>query len=159
MKEINLKWLAILSVTILFCTITSCSDDHKDSDSDPKGTYSKPCLDWGAEKNIVSNYMNGFNLTDEETDYLYYAGKKTENIISYQFKDGKLCTAALTIPSSSTSLSALNSTFSAYISLGEINSAQVYVNETKNIVATISTVVKGGTSYYAIGWRQLNLQE
>lgn len=140
----------------ILIVITSCESDDNDQSTNKKMPYSIPCLEWKAPKGKVLIYMDGFTLTGEETNYLYYTGKKVENIISYQFQDGGLDMAALTIPNTSISLTDLKSTLNKYIYLGEIDGVQVYVNEAENTLATISSFVKDNISYYAVGWSQLN---
>ncbi|MFV0328719.1 MAG: hypothetical protein ACK5M3_00420 [Dysgonomonas sp.] len=156
MKNLNLKWLTILSVISILFVITSCESDDNDQSSNKKIPYSIPCLEWKAPKDKVLIYMDGFTLTGEETNYFYYTGKKVENIISYQFQDGSLDVVALTIPSTSVSLSDLKSTLNKYIYLGEIDGVLVYANEAENTLATISTFVKNNILYYAVGWSPLN---
>lgn len=155
MKNLNLTWLTILSAISILIVITSCESDDNDQSTNKKIPYSIPCLEWKAPKDKVSIYMEGFALTGEETNYLYYTGKKVENIISYQFQEDGLDMVALTIPNTSVSLTDLKSTLNKYIYLGEINGVQVYVNEAENTLATISTFATDNISYYAVGWSQL----
>lgn len=144
-----------MSIASLLCVITSCTKNESEVQITPQIPYSIPCLEWKAEKNRVIKYMNGFNLKDEEPNYLYYDGKKIENLVSYQFQNDELCTVSLTIPNSSTSLADLKYTFNTYVYLGEINGVLVFVNEVENTVATISTFIKDNALYYALGWGQL----
>lgn len=149
MKRTNLRLYTLLLTAILVYIFTSCTKDEE------APAYSMPCLDWKANKNNVADYMKDFTLEDEEPNYLYYAGKKIEYYISYEFLDNLLCTVAVIIPNSSISLSDLEGTLGTYTYLGELNGTQIFVNEKKNTVATINTYLKDKACYYAIAWSRL----
>lgn len=52
--------------------------------------YRNPCLDWGADKAAVKNYMSEYVLKSESETVLAYEGKHQESTIAYQFVHSRL---------------------------------------------------------------------
>ena len=53
-------------------------------------TFKEPCLQWGAGKSTVKNFMTGYTIQSESDDNLFYKAKLKEMLTGYSFKSGKL---------------------------------------------------------------------
>lgn len=112
MKRLSYQYsiLAAMWAILLSFSITSCDLFGKDDDDDKEKTHSAlvpdeerkdepvdntlyriPCLQWGASKSTVKNFMNGYTLLSGETENLIaFDGKYKEAFTAYLFRDGKL---------------------------------------------------------------------
>lgn len=52
--------------------------------------YPIPCLEWGASKSTVKNFMKGFSLKEEESTSLTYTGTGSHLLTTYTFESGIL---------------------------------------------------------------------
>ena len=76
--------------------------------------------------------------------------------ISYQFDNDALVASSVLILNSKVSLSELESAFNEYEHIGAKSGFDIYANEALNIMATISEVEKGDTTFFAVGYTSVN---
>lgn len=146
-------WLTIISVILLI--FNGCSDDSNEPQSPISSNM--VCTNWGASKAEVMKHMKKFEMKIMDNDFICYNGKNNIQTISYQFQNDELHASLILIPQDNTSLSEIQSSFSKYEYIGEKNGIEIYVSEKTNTMATIALSVKGGTSYYAVGYTVLDI--
>lgn len=59
--------------------------------------YPIPCLEWGASKSTVKNFMKGFSLDEEESTSLTYTGTGSHLLTTYTFESGLLSVSGVAL--------------------------------------------------------------
>lgn len=155
MKRIVYYIVGILTASVLF----SCSKISQETEA-YKEAMSQVCMDWGADKQTVSDFMGESELKFDGRSEVDYFLENRKYIVTYKFEDGELCNSVL-IAANNGSLS-VDKLFKQYQYVGDIwNSyitslAMIYVNPDKNIFATTYTTEHEGASYRIVGFSQLN---
>lgn len=111
-----------------------------------------PCLAWGVGKDAIMAYMSAYTLDKEGDDFLCFKGKGLEKNISYYFEDGVLCASMLIFERSETIMSYIDSMFSEYLSLGELDGARIYVGESRNAIVAVESIYSVDRFYSVVGW-------
>ena len=84
-------------------SLVSCGDDEPETSP----LFKEPCLQWGANKSTVKNFMKDFSLAYEEDDGLSYHGKYKEESTIYYFEDGELSVSTVALLTSKVSYNEL----------------------------------------------------
>lgn len=155
-------YLFLIACTLM---IWSCSEDDNNNNKKAKVV----CINWGASVEEVEVYMNSNNEwsgnTSSSTPQVYHYTKEFLNsngwknycVVSYEFTAGALTSSSSILQYTGDSLDKIAKLYlPGYTYLGESNSTQVYVDESKNTIAVIYKIAKEENEYYAIGWTILS---
>ena len=142
-----------LLISLIFAVVFICSCEKTEFTME---TYTKPLLQWGASEADIVNHMKDNSLISNSGGYMYYRGRRQEDVISYHLNNGQLTTVSTFVPRTITTLSHLTEEFKGYKYLGEISSHHIYINESTNTFATIGKSVKGKKKYFTINWTYLH---
>ena len=151
----NTLWSICLTGTL--AVMAGCSDDNNELQVPPtSGPHTAQiCLDWGATKSEVMEYMKNHEMTSLDRDFVAYDGSSPIQIVSYQFDEDSLRAALAVIHSDDISLDELKASFNDYEHLGKSGIYEVYINEEANTMATISEKTTSEISYYNVGYTEL----
>lgn len=110
--------LAVMSGLLIACS--SISDDvdeniansNKQNDTEANTArtgryYREPCLQWGANKSTVKDFMKNYTISEEKDTSLYYRPTMAEAYTAYFFTKSKLRTSLVCIAESAVSLDSL----------------------------------------------------
>ena len=111
---------------------------------------------WGASKNAVIEYMEGYTLNHEDDSYLYFSKQGTSHIVSYAFQNGELHTCLLMINQDKESDSAIYQFISKCTEVGSIDEKTIYLNEGENMLVTCGIETDNNITYTTLGLTQLN---
>lgn len=75
---------------------------------EPTIIYREPYTAWGASRWQTKNYMNGYELYDEDDNSVTYYGKDLEALIMYSFQNSMLVMSTVAVPASSTTFNAID---------------------------------------------------
>ena len=88
-------------------TIRSGSNSFRVTVNGKYNTYREPCLQWGASKSTVKNFMSGYTMDSDQNNFLIYYGKSPVTFIVYSFKNSSLILSSLVIPIGAVSMNEL----------------------------------------------------
>lgn len=71
-------------------TISSAKGSFKVSVNGTLNAYKIPCLEWGASKSTVKNFMKGSTLDEETATELTYSGRGAQFLTMYTFENNGL---------------------------------------------------------------------
>ena len=139
--------------------VTSCSIDNNDLfvDAHPdinnresvEALLSLLSNNWGSSKTAVKEDQHKYLfLLSEDSDFLKYTNINGSFFLSYYFKDDKLATSLLLIPSENSTVLA-SQKLSGYEYLGDMDGAAVYTSE--SAIASVLNCDYDGKQYFAIG--------
>ena len=139
--------------------VTSCSIDNNDLfvDAHPdinnresvEALLSLLSNNWGSSKTAVKEDQHKYLfLLSEDSDFLKYTNINGSFFLSYYFKDDKLATSLLLIPSDNSTVLA-NQKLSGYEYLGDMDGAAVYTSE--SAIASVLNCDYDGKQYFAVG--------
>lgn len=119
--------------------------------------YREPHTEWGATMQETKNYMSGYELLQETTSQLAYAGKDKETLIVYMYDGGNLVTAGVFIEPSKTTLSEIGNQLinNYYVSLGEKENVSLYVSSDGKTLVSVQLDSDMGVyvvQYYDYEW-------
>lgn len=138
-------YFVVLFVTI--CLMSSCSDEHE---LEPSYSFSQPCLDWGASKEDVKSYMDGFELQQETSTELHYWGRDTEVTISYLFGNDGLNSAVVMLNGDSENTELASSVYRGYNMVD--SSSKTFMNEKSRTLGYTHSVSINGINYIMVSW-------
>lgn len=147
--------VTFIVIAIFACTYVACETGDNQENliiNDCKNSIVL-CQDWGALKNQVKEVMREYTLDHEDASHLYLSND-LGFIVAYEFKNGKLCTALIMMPSDKVSDSEINVFFSEYTKLGDVDNKTIYTCEAKNTFATYSMEYDDDMKYKTIGLTQ-----
>ena len=132
-------------------------------DIEGKNPNNKPLIvhissNWGASKDDIKAEMEGYILKKEDENFLYYYKDKWDQIVSYEFYDGKLCTTVLMIKNDRISELGMLDFITEYIEIGKVDNSVLYYNEDNNAIATYSQNMINASTYLTIGFTRLDLE-
>lgn len=137
----------ILTLLVTVCVMNSCNDD---SVLEPSYTFNRPCMDWGASKESVKSYMDGFELQKETSTELHYFGKETELTISYLFNNGELFSAVVMLDGHSDNVELSSSVFRGYNMVDGLS--DTFMNENNETLGYTRTISIDGIDYIMVSW-------
>lgn len=162
-----ITFVVLFIISFAFSGCNENSDEHKDiinNDEIKDSTeldkqqsiidLNAVCNQWGAQKSYVMEYMEDYTLKTTEDNFICY--QNDIQTISYQFDNDALVASSVLILNSKVSLSELESAFNEYEHIGAKSGFDIYANEALNIMATISEVEKGDTTFFAVGYTSVN---
>lgn len=153
MKKLNnqcnyiiIMFLAVMNVLFVACSkISDDVDEHLANSNNQEDTetntgrtgkyYREPCMQWGANKATVKEFMKNYTLSDEKDTSLIYKPAMAESYTAYFFTKSKLRTSLVCIPEKAVSLDSLKKQYRdwSYIPLltDEVNEVNVanYLSE------------------------------
>lgn len=141
----RITYILILLVTV--CVMNSCNDD---SVLEPSYTFNRPCMDWGASKESVKSYMDGFELQKETSTELHYFGKETELTISYLFNNDELFSTVVMLDGHSDNAELSSSVFRGYNMVD--GSSDTFMNEKNETLGYIRSISIDGIDYIMVSW-------
>ena len=156
MKKIGYKLLyvpiAVITVLIAAICIYSCDDGLELQN---EVDWKKVCTTWGTSSSKVKSIMKTYELKSSSASILTYSGKNSLDAISYQFVEDSLCAVVVLMKAECVEHESIRSSFSAYESLGENNSCELYIRNSQHTLATNSRLVKDDVQYYSVGYADL----
>ena len=148
----NWKMKIIFAIVAMFCVGCEKAENYEGLSLNNAKIYTN----WGASKNAVTEFMEGYTLNNEDGDYLYFSKQGTSHIISYAFQNGELQTCLLMINQEKESDSAINQFLTNCTEVGAIDEKIIYLNEGKNMLVTCGVETDNNISYTTLGLTQLN---
>ena len=152
----------------IWCIITSCETTNIDNitnngnitdNTNDSVIYSiHLCTEWGMSIEQVKAEMEGYTLDIQTEDILYFSIDNASHIISYEFINGELCTALAMIAEEIVPDSLILQFVAGYTEVGFIGNTMVYLNESKNTIATYSTETDNKINYKTLGLTRLDLE-
>lgn len=154
--------------TCIVMSLAACSNDDPISESKPidpdddnveEVVLSEICTDWLSTPAMVADKMRGYTMLGSSPEFASYAPDDRSFEFGYTFIDDKLVASVALFPLSSDGstqdiLSKYN--FSSYEYMGYLEGYKVYVNESANIMATISKRESNGSEYLALGFAPMS---
>lgn len=108
--------------------------------------------EWGATKERILSGMKGCTLvTGTDKDISLYTIPNSQQYISYLFKDGRLMATDIIFPNNDETAD-YHSILTNYSYLGIIDNSIVYINDKKNTLASVWSLVDDDIHYSIIGF-------
>ena len=124
----------------------------------PKEGLSKPFLSWGDSVAEVKEHMADHELVYSDNTMLVYDGMKSEHLVSYEFEDGGLVTAAMYIEEDMSTLDEIQALFEGYDVMKEYDGTSgEYTASWEKAYAEICKLEKSGVSYWFAGWSRYDV--
>lgn len=129
-------------------TISSGSSNIKVTVKATHFDFNDPCLQWGASKSSVKNYMSKYNLLDETSTQLGYNGSGKTYMYAYMFENGKLNGSSILVKSSYSSdiTTYLKERYYPIQSKDDV----IYMIDAKQETAALVSVYTSGYSVYVM---------
>lgn len=148
---------------VIFAITVSVLVGCENPDIGEKNPNNKPLTvhissNWGASQDDIKAEMEGYILKKEDENFLYYYKDKWDQIVSYEFYDGKLCTTVLMIKNDRILETEMLNFIAEYTEIGKVDNSVLYYNEDKNTIATYSQNMVNASTYLTIGFTQLDLE-
>ena len=157
-KNIILK----ASLLIAILAMTACSKPSLE-EKKYRELISDVCLEWGADKQAVANHMKGKELKYEGDSVMDYFLSDKNQVVVYQFDDGKLCYSMLRVKGS-TELS-MQDVLKGWDYLGSelyfdegtmiTSMVDIYIKREKDMLVTTYTIQDNGVEYRILGFASL----
>jgi len=156
------KYLSLVCVVVLCLLTFSCKEDSSEipiiNPEEPTDTVilekvlKGATIEWGLSREQIISHMDGYNQVKMSgSDMLQFITSKSEQSISYQLHNGKLCATLIMIPSASSDMN-WQSLLNDYTYVGELSGCKVYENVKKNTMAAIWQPADTDSTYDAIGF-------
>ena len=150
------------ALLIVALVMTACTDlTHEEKKY--RELISDICLEWGADKQAVDNYMKGKELKYEGDSVMDYFLSDKNQVVVYQFDDGKLCYSMLRVKGS-TELS-MRDVLKGWDYLGSelyfdegtmiTSMVDIYIKREKDMLVTTYTIQDNGVEYRILGFASL----
>lgn len=132
-------------------TIRNGSKSFKVTVNGKYNTFKEPCLQWGASKSTVKNFMSGYTLQSEDDESIFYKGKYREALTGYMFKTSGLYVSTVMLFTSSVSTDELAAFLNERYVYVTQNSSEYYfaysTPDEKNVVLLQLTTINSQVVY------------
>lgn len=161
MKKTSYLWslVAMCFAVTLSAGFASCGDDDDDPEPTPTpvepvdptpqpvSSYLEPYQTWGATKATVKNYMKGYEVSEEDEDYIVFDGKNLEEMYYYEFDNSELVMSEVDFDIENMKKETLAAKLSAakYELLLSSDTVEYYVSEDQKTLAGLMT-----SNYYEV---------
>ena len=115
------------------------------------------CSEWGLTQGEVIEYMEGYTLDKEETDYLYFSKNNASLIVSYEFYGGELRSSLLMVIENKNIESGILNIVSEYTKVGSIDDTVIYFSESENSIVFYGVEIDDDKTYLSLGFTKLSI--
>lgn len=159
-----MKRIIILFLAGFFACL-ACTRDKLSQELAYAGAISRICMDWGADKQKVADYMKDYELKYEGSSVMDYFLSDEDKVVIYNFDDNGLCGSVLRVCNAADV--SLDSVLDGWEYLGSslemdagtiiTSMVDIYVKKDKNMLATTYTVEHDGETYRIFGFASMPL--
>ncbi len=158
MKILMKRNIVFLIIGVLIAS--ACGDRLSVEEEAYVDAISKICMEWGADKQAVANYMEDVELKYESSSAMDYFLSDEDHIVIYNFKKGGLASSVLRVRGKDDV--SVNSILGGWEYLGSsleddegtliTSMVDMYVKEDKELIATTYTIEHKNITYRIIGF-------
>ena len=146
------KYFYGICVSVIMPFLFGCSDKPVLQD---EVVWKKVCTQWGVSSAKVKEIMRTYSLKQSSSSVLTYKGKSSAEAISYRFVDDSLCAVVVLIDATQVDETAIYNSFNGQESLGENNSAKLFIDYPNMKLIAVSSIKKNDMKYYSVGYADL----
>lgn len=139
---------------------SACGDRLSVEEETYVDAISRICMEWGADKQAVANYMKDTELKYESSSAMDYFLSDEDHVVIYTFKEGELASSVLRVRGKDDV--SVNSILGGWEYLGSsleddegtliTSMVDMYVKEDKELIATTYTIEHKNITYRIIGF-------
>lgn len=157
MRRYRFIMLALATIVVTAChSIDPDTDAYIDA-------VSSVCVEWEADKQTVSAFMEGWELKAEGRDYMDFYLPDEDYLVTYVFYDGKMESGALIVPESRPVT--FSHVLKKYTYVGmtvifnpDTDHAELYADQGRNLMLALYSEEYAGISYNILGFTPLKKQ-
>lgn len=158
-KDILAKifWCVCMIAIVSACSSSDTVDDEErvPTVDDIAETLKNVNTEWGASKESVRKYMDGYQLVElKDENVLQFSAKMLPITIAYQFASDQLCAAVIMAKKGEEKID-VKKTVNNFNYVGETGSNEVFSNEVKNVCAVAYETTDNDEAYQIIGFTPL----